>query len=88
MTQNHPANFALLTMAAIGAKQVTTCAPCVILAMVASDDLAEFRAAMVNARETAGKAITSIDNQLELLECRRRGIAEEEAFLAGGPKPQ
>jgi len=59
-----PANHALLTMAALGAKAVTSCARCVILERLGPDDLAEFRAVLVDANKAGQSTIELIDLHL------------------------
>jgi len=60
----HPANSALMGVTLMGAKVMSSCAPCVILSQVSNDDMADFRREMVAARDAADAVVKGIDDHL------------------------
>jgi len=65
MSAANPANHALLTIAAMGAKAVTECAPCIIFAHLSAEEIQEFRAALLAAEQSAFKVRGWLDDYLQ-----------------------
>ena len=85
MSAGHPANHALLTLNAVGVKLVKNSAPCVIIALLSTEELTEFRADLAEAEAVIASTRKLIDMQLANELARRADLAEDEVRYGARP---